>query len=114
MSLLVVAGVALLAIAGMAWLVRQSAFDHDRLATNAESERLAFLGHMEREACAARDERQRMCDRIEAPGATAAQAWRTPEATASVSQADEEWLRSKESEVPWDEDLQLADTELGA
>lgn len=55
---------------------------------------------------------ERTLDRVEAPGATPAHAWNSPEATPSLNEADAEWLASRESEVPWDDDLALADTEM--
>lgn len=92
---LLAAAACVLAIGGaMAWLVRAVLAD-------ITLERAQLLAALER-----------TLDRVEAPGATPARLWETPEAPAgTLTQADEEWLSSKESEVPWLDDLALADTE---
>lgn len=123
MSLVVVGVLALLCLAGMGWLTRQAMVDLqtvraglpqalERQVAAARADREALLAHLASEAQSSREERQRLLDRIEAPGATAAITWQQPEATKSLTEEDEEWLQSKDSVVPWDEDLALADVEV--
>jgi hypothetical protein len=94
LSLVVVAALALACAGGMAWIVRQALAD-------VRDQRVQLLAALER-----------TLDRVESPGATVARQWQAPQAPLdALTREDEEWLASKESEVPWDDDLALADTE---
>lgn len=127
MSLVVVACVALIMGGVLAWLVRLH--EQDQHAARAEiaaalrqmadaaneilqAERQAVLSHLEQEAQAAREERQRLLDRIQNPLGVAQTAWPVAEASRVTDEdVDREWLEGPLSQVDFDPDLVLADVE---
>ena len=134
MSLVVVACLALVFGGIVAWLTRLNAsdlreaearlrLDHQAFLADVAAgrdemrrEREALLAYVERSWQSAREERREWADRIQNPLGVAAAHWPVPEAQkqdTELEKADRDWLESEDSEIPWDSDLLLADTEVG-